>query len=178
MGKIHAALNETGLLARTFLIWTSDHGDGQGDHYHWRKGYPYEFSAHVPMLLRWPEAWAATRRVTLPRGAVLEPPIVTELRDVFHTLVDAAGLAGTVARLHPAFDAADGKSMLCLLEDPSGQACDYAPNPGYAASRLEPSTRAAEITATWISLRRSSGPLRGRVRERHLPHQGGEPVPE
>tara|TARA_B110001452_G_scaffold198806_1_gene168763 strand:+ start:229 stop:1968 length:1740 start_codon:yes stop_codon:yes gene_type:complete len=141
VGRIHAALNETGLLRTTFLLWTADHGDGQGDMYHWRKGYPYEFSAHVPMLLRWPEEWAAQQpasaRVALARGAVLRPPLVTELRDVFHTLLDAAGVASN-ASLVPAagsssrraFDATDGKSMLCLLRDPSGATCDYAPNPG------------------------------------------------
>lgn len=131
MGRIYTALEETGLLTTTLLIWTSDHGDGQGDHFHWRKGYPYEFSAHVPMLLRWPEAWERrSGRVALARGAILEPPLVTELRDVFHTLIDAAGLASSVAAQSPPFDAADGKSMLCLLRDPSGLRCDYAPNPG------------------------------------------------
>ena len=28
------------------------------------------------------------------------------------------------------FDPADGKSLLCLLTDPTGASCDYAPNPG------------------------------------------------
>ena len=32
VGKIYGALQRTGLLQTTFLIWTSDHGDGQGDH--------------------------------------------------------------------------------------------------------------------------------------------------
>ena len=130
VGHIYDALVTTSLLETTFVLWTSDHGDGQGDHYHWRKGYPYEFSAHVPMLLRWPDAYAQRRAVRVSRGAVLEPPIVTELRDVFHTIVDAAGLAGTVAKRRPRFDATDGKSMLCLLADPTGSRCGYAPNPG------------------------------------------------
>ena len=30
-------------------------GDGQADHYHWRKGFPYEFASHVPWMLRWPK---------------------------------------------------------------------------------------------------------------------------
>mmetsp|Transcript_45911 Transcript_45911/g.120372 ORF Transcript_45911/g.120372 Transcript_45911/m.120372 type:complete len:204 (+) Transcript_45911:845-1456(+) len=87
------------------------------------------------MLMRWPEAWAASRTaprraVSMARGAVVQPPIVTELRDIFHTIVDIAGLADATAQLPPAFDASDGKSMLCLLTDPSGSQCDYAPNPG------------------------------------------------
>ena len=130
IGYIYDALVATHLLETTFVLWTSDHGDGQGDHYHWRKGYPYEFSAHVPLLLRWPNAYAQRHTVAVSRGAVLEPPIVTELRDVFHTIVDAAGLSATVAKLKPAFDATDGKSMLCLLTDPMGAKCGYKPNPG------------------------------------------------
>ena len=85
--------------------------------------YPYEFSAHVPMLLRWPERWAQSRaklgQTLISRGSIVEPPVVTELRDVFHTLVDAAGLAsGAPSWAQPPFDPTDGKSMLC---------CEYAP---------------------------------------------------
>ena len=130
MGRLYAALQTSGLLASTLLLWTADHGDGQGDHHHWRKGFPYEFSAHVPLLLRWPEGWETPWAVRLARGSVIEPPLVAELRDIFHTLVDAAGAAGAAASHGPAFDANDGKSLLCLLRDPSGRACDYAPNPG------------------------------------------------
>ena len=104
VGRIYAALEETGQLENTFIIWTADHGDGQGDMYHWRKGYPYEFSAHVPMLLRWPANWEAAQPEPLgvQRGTVLQPPIVTELRDVFHTVVDAAGVASNASsRLVP-----------------------------------------------------------------------------
>lgn len=137
VGHIYDTLEERNLLERTWILWTSDHGDGQGDMYHWRKGYPYEFSAHVPMLLRWPESWAATQPAgsIVARGSILEPPVVTELRDVLHTMVDAAGLAGSLPAYDSgapsAFAAEDGKSMLCLLRDPTGKTnCDYAPNPG------------------------------------------------
>ena len=48
------------------------HGDGQADHGHWRKGFPYEFSAHIPMLLRWPETFAESLGIAVPRGAVID----------------------------------------------------------------------------------------------------------
>ena len=95
------------------------------------------------MLLRWPEQWEeaqarAGRAVAVTRGTELPPPIVSELRDIFHTLVDAAGIAGNATLVPPYatgdtghFKATDGKSLLCLLADPTGRAhCDYAPNPG------------------------------------------------
>lgn len=54
VGHILDALNETNQTEKTLIIWTADHGDGQADHFHWRKGFPYELSAHVPMIMRWP----------------------------------------------------------------------------------------------------------------------------
>lgn len=142
VGLMMQALRETGLVASTLLLWVSDHGDGQGDHFHWRKGYPYEFSSHVPMLLRLPDRAPATLvhlKPRVPRGSAIGAPIVAELRDVAHTLLDASGAAhdaGLVPRFGSvtdgtAFDAADGKSLLCLLADPTGKAhCPYPPNPG------------------------------------------------
>eukprot|EP00929_Paragymnodinium_shiwhaense_P012130 TRINITY_DN11881_c0_g1_i2.p1 TRINITY_DN11881_c0_g1~~TRINITY_DN11881_c0_g1_i2.p1 ORF type:complete len:575 (-),score=79.99 TRINITY_DN11881_c0_g1_i2:150-1874(-) len=141
VSKIYDTLTQTGLLENTWIIWTSDHGDGQGDMFHWRKGFPYEFSAHVPLLLRWPESWKSTQRMQqagIPRGSRIDAPIVAELRDVFHTIVDAAELSHDAALVPPrsstsanVFAEEDGKSLLCLLKDPSGKAhCDYPPNPG------------------------------------------------
>ena len=117
VGNIMAALDGTGALERTFIIWTADHGDGQADHFHWRKGFPYQFSANVPFLLRWP---ASHRGATIPRGTV--SPLVVELRDVFPTLLDAAGGMGTVPPGHKV----DGTSLLCLLGDASGAGCSHA----------------------------------------------------
>ena len=37
VGKIFDALERTGQLERTLMVWTADHGDGQADHFHWRK---------------------------------------------------------------------------------------------------------------------------------------------
>ena len=36
---------------QTFVLFTADHGDQLGDHYLWRKGFPYEGSAHVPLIV-------------------------------------------------------------------------------------------------------------------------------
>ena len=38
IGLIINALKENNFINNTFIIFVSDHGDGQGDHYHWRKG--------------------------------------------------------------------------------------------------------------------------------------------
>jgi arylsulfatase len=115
VGKIIDTLASRSFNKNTFIIWGADHGDGQADHSHWRKGFPYQFSANVPMTFVWPESYPSKT----PRGTV--SPLVTELRDVFPTMLDAAGAMDTV----PAGHKIDGISMLCLLEDPSGAACKW-----------------------------------------------------
>lgn len=69
----------------------------------------------------------ASRNVKIARGTVIDN-LMTELRDVFHTMVDAAGADSHVPAGH--FKPEDGKSMMCLLTDPSGRSCGYSVNPG------------------------------------------------
>ena len=52
------------------------------------RGFPYEFSAHVPFLLRWPDM--ASRAAQWKRGITVTDRVV-ELRDIFPTFLDAAG---------------------------------------------------------------------------------------
>lgn len=54
IGKILAALEENGALANTMIIFTSDHGDALGDHGIAYKSFFFEWSAHVPMIVRGP----------------------------------------------------------------------------------------------------------------------------
>ena len=53
VGHIFTALTASAQLENTYIVWAADHGDGQADHFHWRKGFPYELASHVPFLLRW-----------------------------------------------------------------------------------------------------------------------------
>lgn len=85
VGRILEALRSRKLLERTLIVFTADHGDMLGDHNLWRKTYPYEGSARIPMILRWPEGMVRARR-----GLKSGKPV--ELRDVLPTFVDAAGL--------------------------------------------------------------------------------------
>lgn len=74
-------LAEFGLGDDTIICFTSDHGEMLGDHRMWRKGYPYEGSARVPLILAGPGIAA---------GMVNEE--IVELRDLMPTLLDAACL--------------------------------------------------------------------------------------
>jgi hypothetical protein len=43
-------------LGSTLVVFTSAHGDMHGAHGLFRKGWPYEESVRVPLLIHWPEA--------------------------------------------------------------------------------------------------------------------------
>ena len=73
--QIFDALTKTAQLENTYILWAADHGDGQSDHFHWRKGFPYEFASHVPWMLRWPKNAAALgepRAASWKRGGIIE----------------------------------------------------------------------------------------------------------
>ena len=56
IGRILAALDETGLAGNTVVVFTTDHGFALGEHRHWGKGMPWEPDLRVPLLLRAPHA--------------------------------------------------------------------------------------------------------------------------
>ncbi len=110
IGKILEALEKRGWLEQTLIVFTSDHGDMTGDHLLWRKSYPYEASARIPMSLHWPEGL-----VTAKRGQVLSQPV--ELRDILPTFLDAAGAPSKVKL--------DGESLLSVLRGGKPKWRDY-----------------------------------------------------
>jgi arylsulfatase len=89
--------------ANSWIVFTSDHGDMQGDHNLWRKTYAYEGSSRIPFIVTPPAV------VGRPARRVAEE--VVELRDVMPTLLDAAGL--------PVPQTVEGRSVLPLLVAPS-----------------------------------------------------------
>lgn len=97
IGGILETLEARGMLDNTLVLYTSDHGDMTGDHHLWRKSYPYEASARIPMIIRWPKGMLEAER-----GRILDHPV--EIRDILPTFMDAAN---TVIQ-HPI----DGRSML------------------------------------------------------------------
>ena len=84
VGRIVSMLKAKGMYDNSLIVYTADHGDMLGDHYHWRKTYPFEGSAHIPMIIKWPEG--------MKPGTVDDRPV--ELRDLLPTFLTVAG--GTV----------------------------------------------------------------------------------
>jgi choline-sulfatase len=110
IGQLLAALEATGKLGNTAVVFTSDHGDFLGERGLWYKMSYLEPSAHVPLIVWRPGSFKARR--------VAEP---VTLADILPTLVDiAASGGGKLAR------PVDGRSLYPLLtgaaEDPEGTA--------------------------------------------------------
>ncbi len=95
-GQLLAALEATGQLDNTIVVFTSDHGDFLGERGLWYKMSYLEPSAHIPMIVSAPKHFSARR--------VKEP---VSLTDILPTLVDIAG--GKLART------VDGRSLYPLL---------------------------------------------------------------
>lgn len=104
VGQIIQCLKEKGMYDNALICFTSDHGDMLGDHYHWRKTYPYEGSTHIPYIVKWPEKM----KRMLPDGFRLDYPV--ELRDLLPTFLEIAG--GTVP------EDMDGCSLCTLVQHP------------------------------------------------------------
>ena len=54
LGRLMTALDELGIADDTILVYTSDHGDMLGSHGHVRKERPWDESARIPFMIRWP----------------------------------------------------------------------------------------------------------------------------
>ncbi len=97
VGRILSTLEELGMTEDTLVIFTSDHGEMQGDHGILLKGpMMYEGAVHTPLVMRWPVALPKARRVES----------LVEWIDLNSTLMEASGL--------PPIPGDQGQSLLPL----------------------------------------------------------------
>lgn len=82
VGKLLATLENNQLLDDTLIVFTSDHGDLRGEHGRANKSVPYEGSAKVAFLLRWPEKIPAGTVINESLGCHDFLPTVLSLMDV------------------------------------------------------------------------------------------------
>ncbi|WP_282135720.1 sulfatase family protein [Seonamhaeicola maritimus] len=55
VGRLLKFLDDNNLADNTIVVFTSDHGDLMGEHRRHNKGLPYETSAKVPFVIRYPK---------------------------------------------------------------------------------------------------------------------------
>src|SRR5690606_1131724 len=96
IGRILAALKETGQFENTLILFTSDHGLALGSHGLLGKQNMYEHTVNVPLILHGPG---------VPRGKRFAAQCY--LRDLFPTACDLAGVAVP--------DTVQGKSLVPVL---------------------------------------------------------------
>ncbi|WP_066187895.1 MULTISPECIES: arylsulfatase [Gracilibacillus] len=99
IGRLLSYLVKNKLFDNTLIIFTSDHGDMLGDHHLWRKTYAYEGSAHIPLIVKLPNAYTPMEK------KVSEP---VSLQDIMPTILDSVSLAIP--------ESVDGKSMVPLIK--------------------------------------------------------------
>lgn len=105
VGELLAALEGNGLADNTIVIFTSDHGDMLGEKRMVQKRCFYEWSARIPLLIRFPDGRNAGQRVEQPAS----------LMDLAPTLLEMAGTSAA-----PDLPM-DGQSLLPLLEADSSE---------------------------------------------------------
>jgi len=85
LGDFMAFLQRRGLQQKALIVFTSDHGEGLGDHDESSHGYfIYQSTLHVPLIMQWP---AGSKRILQDR---IDEPV--NLIDVAPTILDAVGL--------------------------------------------------------------------------------------
>ena len=97
VGRIRQALEETGRLDNTILIFGGDNGYFLGDHGRFEKMTPHEESVRIPLMMRFPPAI---------RAGTISDELVLNI-DLAPTLYDLAGLKGP---------AVDGRSVRSIFE--------------------------------------------------------------
>ena len=101
LGLLFARLREMGLLENTWIFFTSDHGDMMGDHHMCAKSVFLEGSAHVPMIIRPPDA-----REHALNGKRCDTMVT--LADIMPTILKIAGVKEQIET--------DGTDMLDLVD--------------------------------------------------------------
>lgn len=100
--RVLRRLGKEGVADNTLIVMTADHGEMLGDHHLWRKGFGYEGSARIPLLVRFPQSWNRDSVGTIDRPVGLE--------DLMPTILDAVELDIP--------DTVGGQSLLDLCDDP------------------------------------------------------------
>ena len=106
VGKVMAALRDSGQEDNTIVIFTSDHGYHLGEHDFWAKVCLHEESASVPLIIRVPGR----------KPAVCAS--LTELIDLYPTVASLCGLESQM-RLQ-------GQDISRMLDDPNQTVRDSA----------------------------------------------------
>ena len=92
VGKIMRYLKANKLDRNTIIVFTSDHGDLMGEHGKHNKGLPYETSAGIPFIIRYPGKIPAGKRIHTAYTTVDFAPTILSLMGIKGDLPNFHGL--------------------------------------------------------------------------------------
>jgi len=96
IGRLIELLEEKEIMDETIIVFTSDHGDLCGEHGKVNKGNPYEGSARIPFVIRYPEKIPAGTQVDVALSCIDFFPTILNLMNAESTVTpdgrDAAPL--------------------------------------------------------------------------------------
>lgn len=112
IGRVLAALDETGLADNTLVIFTSDHGELLGDYGLYQKWLPYDAAIRVPLIVRFPGR--------VEPGSLSDSFV--DLNDILPTVLDATAVD------YPGDLSLSGESLFASqpVKDRSAQFTEYS----------------------------------------------------
>ncbi len=87
IGRLVNQLRDDGILEKTIIVFTSDHGDLRGEHHRQNKNVPYEASSRVPFLLYYPGKVKPGTRIDVALSSVDFLPTILPMMGFDHGTV-------------------------------------------------------------------------------------------
>jgi N-acetylglucosamine-6-sulfatase len=166
IANLLTALSDTGRLANSVIVFTSDNGYMLGEHRLFKKGEPYEEPSHIPFMVRWPDVAGRSEpgvissvdlsaTVCVLAGAAkpsadgvdLSPLLSagTPVRDAAY--IEAAGSRFDALRTgrHKYAEYKNGAGALYDLATDPFELVNVASNPAYATTRSALANRLATL---------------------------------
>ena len=139
-------LKQSGLYDQALILVTSDHGEEFYDHGSWTHGRTlYQEMLHIPLLVKFPENWAAGTRVHHTVQHI----------DLLPTILDYLAI--------PPPPELQGRSLLCTVDQtsaiPSASCNEVAPRPVFASVHYHNNHRQSVLLDGWKLILRSADRL-------------------
>ncbi len=130
IGKLMFAIKNKGIDEDTIVVFTSDHGDMLFEHARYNKGVPYESSAGVPFLIRYPGTIPAGKVVETAYSSVDFAPTILSLMGLKHKAndYDFQGVDGSEELLNDEMVSSDEEKIIFSFDSGS--------NPTWAMAQL------------------------------------------
>jgi len=95
VGELLSFLNETGQDKNTIVVFTSDHGDMMAEHGNYNKNKPYQTSAGVPFIIRFPGYIKKSKVINTAYSSPDFAPTILSLMGIDHSDTTFQGIDGS-----------------------------------------------------------------------------------